>query len=492
MSIDLTGVPQNVHNDVGLTVDSALRLLEGRAEGFFSGGYAEVPYPGHIAASLGLLIVGKTVAGSRAGGILTGLVAVLGTYALGREYKSPRLGLFAGILLVSSIPFLHFSRSTHFGEVVAYSVCSLYILLRAVRTAHPGAWLLCGVMGSWGLFLFYSARVALVGIVVAGVLLSFRSLRVTLRRWYGPLLFIVAFAITVVPMVPYWLSHHGAFFHRMDTSFSLYDPQTGFHGDVIVRAVGKPFLRTVGMFYTVGDGSGQGTMSPAAGPIEATLLSIGLAVVLTDGWGANVACLGWLVTMFLGCGAFAEATPWYTRLVPVTPVVSLFMARAIDIQLDLLPPKLRMLKQVATAAVSAALIALAARNLRTYLQYERARPATEFTAFGRAALALGPKYQFYCVTFQRPDFTFLHGSFVPYLEMLDVRDLRDPVRAMPFPAGRPVAILIPFQRFVPRPLDPKALVNEIVLRYPEARLRYVYADRGGSHLPLGVIVSVIL
>jgi hypothetical protein len=66
LSSDLTGVPQNVHNDVGFVVDSALSLVEGRAEAFFSGGYAEVPYPGHIAASLGLLIVGKTVAGSRA------------------------------------------------------------------------------------------------------------------------------------------------------------------------------------------------------------------------------------------------------------------------------------------------------------------------------------------------------------------------------------------------------------------------------------------
>lgn len=487
LSTDLTGVPRNVHNDVGSTVDFAMRLLEGRANGFFSGGYAEIPYAGHLPTSLGLLIAGKTVAGSRWGGMLMGFVAVLGTYALGREYRSARLGVFAGILLLSSIPFLHFSRSTPFGEVAAYSVCFLCVLLRAVRTAHPGAWLLCGVMGSWGLFLFYSARVALAGIVVAGILLSLRSLRVTLRRWYGPLLFIVAFAVTVVPMVPYWLSHPQAFFHRMDTSFRLYDPQTGFHGEAIARAVGKPFLKTVGMFYTVGDGSGQGTMSPAAGPIEATLLSIGLAVVLTDGWGANVACLGWLVMMFLGCGAFAEATPWYTRLVPVTPVVSLFMARAIDIQLDLLPRKRRVLKQVVAAAVSAALIALAARNLKTYLEYERARSSTDFTAFGRAALALGPRYQFYCVTFQRPDFTCLHSSFVPYFANLDVRDLRDPSRAMPFPAGRPVAVMIPFDRFLPRFLDPRVLVEDIVARYPSARLEYMHRNRSGSDPPIGVI-----
>jgi Dolichyl-phosphate-mannose-protein mannosyltransferase len=491
LSIDLAGVPQNVHNDVGLTVDNATRLLEGRADHFFGGGYAEIPYAGHLPTSLGLLIAGKTVAGSRWGGMLMGFLAVLGTYVLGREYKSARLGLFAAILLLASIPFLHFSRSTPFGEVAAYSVWLLYLLLRAARTAHLGTWLILGVVGGWGLFLFYSARVALAGMVVAGVLLSLRSPRVTIRRWYGPLLFVLAFAVTVIPMAPYWRSHPGAFSHRMDTSFALYDPQTGFHRDVLARAVGEPFVKTLGMFYTERDASGQGTLSPAAGPIEATLLSIGLAAVLADGWGVNIACLGWFVMMLLGCGVFAQATPWYTRLVPVTPVVSLFMARAIDLQLDLIRLKHPLWRWVVTAVVSAALIGgVVAKNLKTYLNYERARPSTEFTAFGRAALALGPKYQFYCVTFQRPDFSCLNGSFVPYLATLDVHDLRDPVRAMPFPAGRAAAIMIPFARSVPRPLDPKALVNEIVLSYPEAKLQYVHGNQSGSDPPIGVVVVV--
>jgi dolichyl-phosphate-mannose-protein mannosyltransferase len=490
LGVDLGTVPQNVHGDVGLTVDYALRLLEGRVDNLFSGGYAEIPYPGHLLTSLGLLIAGKTVIGSRWGAMLMGLAAVLGTYALGREYKSARLGLFASILLLASVPFLHFSRSTPFGEVAAYSVWLLYFLLRAVRTASPGAWLVCGVVGGWGLFLFYSARVALVSVVVAGILLALRSLRVTLRRWYGPLLFVLAFAITIIPMVPYWRSHPGAFSHRMDTSFSLYDPHTGFHGEVLARAMGKPFLKTLGMFYNERDESGQGTLSPAAGPIEATLLSIGLVVVMTDGWGANVACLGWFVMMLLGCGAFAEATPWYTRLVPVTPVVSLFMARAIDLQLDLIPLKRSHWRWMLTAVVSVALIGgVVAKNLATYLHYERTQPASEFTAFGRAALALGPQYQFYCVTFQRPDFSCLNGSFVPYLATLDVRDLRDPLRAMPFSAARPAAIMVPFTRFTPRSLDPKTIVNSMLARYHEAKLRYVYSDQA-AHSLLGVIVVI--
>jgi hypothetical protein len=489
LTADLGTVPQNVHGDVGLTVDYALRLLEGRADDLFTGGYAEIPYPGHLSTSLGLLIGGKTVAGSRLGAMLMGLAAVLGTYFLGREYKSARLGLFASILLLASIPFLHFSRSTPFGEVAAYSVWLLYLLLRAVRTAHPGAWLLCGALGGWGLLLFYSARVALLGAVVAGVLLSLRSFRVTVRLWYGPLLFLLAFVIVVVPMVPYWRSHSGAFFHRMDTSFSLYDPQTGFHSEVLSRAFGKPFLKTLGMFYTERDISGQGTLSPNAGAVGAILLSVGLAAALTDGWGPNVACLGWFLTMLLGCGAFAEATPWYTRLMPVTPVVSLFMARAIDLQLDLIPLKRRRWRWMVTALVSVALIGgVVAKNLTKYLNYERASPVSEFTAFGRVALALGPKYQFYCVTFQRPEFSCLTGSFVPYLATLDVGDLRDPARAVPFPTGRPVALMIPFQRFVPHPVDPKTLVDEIRARYPESELRYVYSGQSGSHSPLGVVV----
>lgn len=490
LTADLETVPQNVHGDVGLTVDYALRLLEGQAY-LFSGGYAEIPYPGHLPTSLGLLISGATVAGSRWGATLMGLAAVLGTYMLGREYKSSRLGFFASILLLSSIPFIHFSRSTPFGEVAAYAVWLLYLLLRAVRSAHPGAWLAFGVLGGWGLFLFYSSRVALAAVVVAGILLSLRSLRVTGRLWYGPLLFLLAFAVVVVPMIPYWQSNPGAFFHRMDTSFSLYDPHTGFHREVVARAFGRPFFKTLGMFYTERDISGQGTLSPAAGAAEATLLSIGLAVALMDGWGVNVACLGWFMAMLLGCGAFAEATPWYTRLVPVTPVVSVFMARAIDLQLGLISPKRPIWRSVITVFVSAALIGgIVAKNLTKYLSYEHSTPASEFTAFGREALALGAKYKFYCVTFQRPEFSCLSGSFVPYLATLDVGDLRDPDRAMPFPKDRPVAIMVPFPRFVPHPVNPKSIVDGIRARYPDARLRYVYGDRSDSRPPLGAVVVV--
>jgi hypothetical protein len=292
-------------------------------------------------------------------------------------------------------------------------------------------------------------------------------------------------------MVPYWLSHPAAVFHRMDTSFSLYDPQTGFHPQVLSRAFGKPFVKTLGMFFTEHDISGQPMLSPAAMPIEATFLLIGLAVVLMDGWGSNVACLGWFVVMLLGCGAFTTATPGYHRLVAVTPVVSLFMARGIDLQLDLIPLKRPLWRWAVTAVVSAALIGgVAVRNLETFLSYEHSIPATDFTALGRAALALGPRYQFYLVTFQRPDFSCQNGSFAPFLATLDVADLRDPVRAMPFPAGRPVAIIIPFNHFVPRPLDPQALVREIVLRYPGARLRFVRRTPNGSDPPVGVIVVV--
>ncbi len=163
------------------------------------------------------------------------------------------------------------------------------------------AWLVFGLMGGWGLFFFYSARVAVLSVVVAGALLSLRSAQVTIRRWYGPLLLLVAFAITVVPMVPYWRSHPGAFSHRMDTSFSLYDPRTGFHPQVLARALGKPFLNTLGMFFTETDASSQGTLSPGVMPIQAALLVIGLAAVLTDGWCGNIACLGWFVTMLLRC-----------------------------------------------------------------------------------------------------------------------------------------------------------------------------------------------
>jgi hypothetical protein len=79
---------------------------------------------------------------------------------------------------------------------------------------------------------------------------------------------------------------------------------------------------------------------------------------------------------------------------------------------------------------------------------------------------------------------------VPYLATLDSSDLPDPIREWPSPAGRASAFMIPFARFLPRPIDPRWLVEEIVRRHPRAEPRYVRRREGASESVIGAIVVV--
>lgn len=491
----LTSVPRNVHNDVGSTVEAARACLEGR-RGYFRPGYAEIPGPGSLPTILSLKLLGNTMAGGRAGAAALGIVAVLGVFFLGRELWNDRAGFFAGILLCSSVPFIHFSRLTPFGEVVAYSVWLLWAVLRAARADRPATWLAAGVLGGWGLLLFYSARVSLLGAAAGSALLLARPLRKALRRLALFALFFLGAWVVVAPVVPGWLVRPESFFHRMADSFSLYDPVTGLHLDVLKRVAGEPVLRTLSIFWPGlspdrgADLADQGTFGAAMGPLEGILLIAGLLLALMDGWQKSVLPVVWLVVMLLGCGVFAQATPWYSRLVPVTSVAALLMGRAVDALVSLVPPKGLWRRLAAVAAAAAILLAITLPNVRRYVRFEEERPPTIYTAFRLEAGRLPAGTRILCVAYERPDFTCQHPSFGPFVARPLTEDVSDPLDVLPVPPGRPTAFFIPFERFVPEARDPGLLVEEVRRFHPDATLVPTGTLPGDASRPLGVVVLV--
>jgi 4-amino-4-deoxy-L-arabinose transferase-like glycosyltransferase len=492
---NLAEVPRNVHNDVGAVVEAARAVAEGR-QGLFEPGYAEIPGPGGVPTVLSLKIFGDTMVGARAGAAAVGLLAVLGVFALGRELRSERAGLFAGLLLAGSVPFIHYSRLTPFGEVTAWSVWLLWAILRAERADRPGPWLAAGVLGGWGLLLFYSARVSLLGAVAGATLLLARPLQRAPRRLAFLILFALGAAVVVAPVAPVWVARPSSFFHRMADSFSLYDPASGFHPGVLARAAGKPMRDTLAMFCSAlspeggADLAGQGTINMPAGPFQGVLLLAGLLLTLADGWRTAVLPVVWFGTMLLGCGVFAQATPWHTRLVPVTAVTALLMARAIDGLVDLVPARgpWRPLAGGVTAAALLLLVTLP--TVRRYVRFEEERPPSIYTAFRLEAGRLPAGTRFVCVTFERPDFTCRHASFGPFLARPLTQDVVDPDEALPVPPGTRTAFLVPFQRFVPSPRDPESLVAEIVRFHPGARVLRIGTLPGDPERPLGAVVVV--
>jgi hypothetical protein len=317
-----------------------------------------------------------------------------------------------------------------------------------------------------------------------------KSWRVTRRRVLGPVFFAAGFAVTVLPMVPYWKAHPDAFLHRLEESFVLFTPSRGFNPEALERAFGPPMSRSIGIFFNGRERGSGSTIGPTTGPAEWSLIAIGAAAILTDGWGANVAVAVWTYLILLFCGALTQPTPATYRLLSLFPVAALCAGRAADLLLGVLPLKRPALRHLATAAVAIVFLgAFVRKNVGIYLEHERSLPPSEFTAFGRAALGLGSRYQFYCLTFQRPDFSAQHGSLAPYLETLDVNDLRDPSEALPFPPGRPVAVMIPYVRIVRRYVEPQALAAQIVASHPRARIVTVTEPAAKNHV-YGVIVVI--
>lgn len=483
---DLMNVPGYYDLDVGNTVDFAVRLVRGQVGNIFSSGYANIPWAGHFPPAIGILLAGPTPAGGRLGGSIMATLAVLGTYALGRQLRNPRVGFLAGIFLLALTSFVHWSRMTPFGEVVPFAVWLLVALLAAVKNPRPGLWLAFGLLGGWSLLLFFAARVVLLSVVMAAVALSLRSWRVTRRRLLLPVFFAAGFAVTVLPMVPYWKAHPEAFLHRLEESFVLFKPSKGLDPESLRRAFGPPMRDSIRAFFNAPERGPGATIGPTTGPAEWSLILIGAAALLTDGWGANVAVAVFTYLVLLFCGALTSTGGTTYRLLCLLPVVALCAGRAADLLLGVLPLKRPALRHIATAAAAAVfLVAFVQKNVGVYLNYERTN-SRSFTAFGQAALRLGPRYQFYCLTFQRPDFSAQSGSFAPYLETLDVRDLRDLSEALPFPPGRPVAVMIPYARQVFPHVEPRA---QIVASYPEATVQTVTGPAPMNH-PYGEIVVI--
>ncbi len=492
---NLAAVPRDVHNDVGSTVEAARALEEGR-RGLFQPGYAEIPGPGSLPTALSLKLFGNTMVGDRAGAAALGILAVLGVFALGRELRNERTGFFAGLLLCGSVPFVHYARLTPFGEVTAWSVWLLWALLKATRADRPATWLAVGVLGGWGLMLFYSARVSLVGAVVAAAFLLVRPIRRAPRRVAFLLLFVLGAGAVLSPVVPVWVERPASFFHRMAESFSLYDPVTGFHLDVLGRVVGEPALRTLSMFWTGlspdkgSDLAGQGTLGAAMGPVEGVLLLAGLLLTLADGWETAVLLVVWLAVMLLGCGVYAQATPWYSRLVPVTAVAALLMARAVDALVGLVPARGAWRRAAAAAAAAAILFSITLPNVRRYVRFEEERPPSIYTAFRLAADQLPAGTRIFCVTFERPDFTCHHPSFGPFLARPHTEDVSNLAEVLPVPPGQPAAFLIPVERFLPETRDPELLVDEIRRFHPDARVIRTATLPGDLNSPRGLVVVV--
>lgn len=467
----LLDVPANTHFDFHYCSLSALELLQGRLASIFQTGFVPVPVFGLLPEMLGFALAGPTELGFRLGPALAGLSGIPAVYILGTAYGGRRTGVLAGIFLAGAVPWIHFSRMSTTGVSAVAGLWLVTLFALALRSGHPGWWLAAGSVAGWCFYLWPASRVSAAACFLSGLILALRAPRATARRWFGPPLMALAFAVWLVPLLPNWIALPTLAMPRAQESLDAYKPGQGFDVPRIKASFGQPLARSFGWFFSVPDQSSQGSMSPALNRTEAALFAAGLAVAVVAGFSLNVVLLIYLGLVLTTLGAFAGSPPWYTRMLPSLPIACVFMGHAAAMLVELLPRHVPRLRSTAFALLIAASLGFSpATNLPRYIRYEGTeRPEWEATAVGRLLRDLGPGREIFLVETGRIDWSLRIqgerpprlGEMLPFiwnLRMTEVRELDD---VLPLPPG-PKLIVVPTSRV---PMDLPRLKGA----YPQAR-----------------------
>jgi 4-amino-4-deoxy-L-arabinose transferase-like glycosyltransferase len=491
----LPEIPIHLHFDHVYYATAALDFIEGRFQSIWDFGFVPAPIIGLVPSMAGLVLAGPGEVGFRLGSALYGLTGVVAVAILGRCYRDRRTGFLAALLLAGSVPFVHFSRTGAAGDATTTALWTLTFFALAVRKGSPGLWILAGMASGYCFYLWPGSRIAVVACALGGILIGLRSPRSVARRWYGPLLMLAAFAVWIVPLVPTWLEHPKTMFPRAEQSLEVYKPSTGFDADRFSESFGEPFARSLGWFFATPDHSTHGTISPGCNQFEATLLAVGMVIVLIEGFSLNVVLGIYLVVGLLVMGAFGDSPPWYSRLVPTIPIAVLLMARALVGALDLLALERDRLRALALVAVTIAVVVMSpAFNMRTYIRAEETGrgvpPLNTMTVVGRQLRDLGPGYHHYLVITKNLEWSCdgdrangFFGVLLPYIWDLHVGEIRDLGTRLPLPPDEAATVVLQMDR-----IDED--LPTLRQWYPEAEVEVLYDRRGRARAGIVVIDKV--
>jgi 4-amino-4-deoxy-L-arabinose transferase-like glycosyltransferase len=478
----LREVPANIHFDFVFYALEAYKVLQGFRQDIWQNGYVPAPAIGMVPEFLGLRLLGMGELGIRLGSALYGWSGILAVYLLGRMYRDSKTGLLAALFLAGNIPYIHFSRVPSNGEPATTALWLITAFAAAVRYGNPRLWVLSGLAGGYTFYLHPLGRTSLVACAVFGLVVLARSWRVVQRRWFGPILIILAIGVLFAPLVPLWLRNPPLLFPRVEDSLTVFKPSEGVNWETLRASLGPPLWKSFGWFFVQVDNSSQGTLSPGCNGIEAVLLAVGFCIALLEGFSISLLFLCQVFLVLLIFGAWAGTPPWYTRLLSTAPIAAVLMARAV-MGFYSFASFARERWRGATYAflVVGVTIASPALNLRTYIRHETGQTGGyslhEMTAIGRRMRDLGPGYHYYLVTTHNPSWTVSpnggaeFGELLPYMWDRRVREVRELETVLPFPDHEPVAVFLQANRFA-------ADVGTLREWYPGAKVEEIHGFRG--------------
>lgn len=149
-------------------------------------------------------LVGRDPAMLRALSLLCGVLTVAWTYRLGRDFISPRVGLYAAIVLGTAGYFIYYQHEIRMYTLVTMlTAAMLWLYLSVMRGPSPGkgAWLGLFVVALVMPYVHYYCAIPLAGIAVYHVLLGWRRRQAQglSRRWWGVVVVLAAAGLLFLP-----------------------------------------------------------------------------------------------------------------------------------------------------------------------------------------------------------------------------------------------------------------------------------------------------
>lgn len=252
----LPTVPPEMNSDHVEKLLDVYDVLNGQYRIFFEHNTGREPMQFYLIAAISRLFgTGLTFLSLKLSNVVMGVVAVVGTYLLGREIGGAKLGFLAGFFVAVSMWAVATSRiGLRYPFAPAFTSLSLWALLRALRTSHINHWLVGGTLLGAGLYGYTAFRIMpVVAVVTVALKLvgDFRDgRRLSRRTLYGFGVYVAVATLVFLPLGRYMVESPNTFWYRALTRTTSLERTVE---TAAWQTASQTVLRTLGMFNWVGD-----------------------------------------------------------------------------------------------------------------------------------------------------------------------------------------------------------------------------------------------
>jgi 4-amino-4-deoxy-L-arabinose transferase-like glycosyltransferase len=370
----LGSIPYTLGGDEGAHGMLALDVIEGRLGHPFLMGTMSMPTLYYWPLAGSLLLFGDSVFGLRMLSAIVGALTVPLWYGLARRVWDRRLALASAAFLAAYHYHIHYSRVAANNILDPFlALAIVWALDRGLQTGQtrPFAW--AGLGLGLAIYSYTGARLLplLLAAYVGWVWLTQERRPQGIARGLAVLAFVTV--VTGAPMLRYTLAHPDDWSARINQVGILQSGwlarEPGLTGKSTATILAEQFLRAAGAFHAFPDRTvWYGLREPLLGAAAGAFLLLGMAWAASR-WRArgSFLVLAWFWAVIIGGGMLTESPPSSQRLVLAIPPVALLVALGAERTLALAARVLGASQRAQRLALAAAILALCAFSIRTYV-----------------------------------------------------------------------------------------------------------------------------